>query len=291
MPDLLAVSDRSAVADRPEPDGIAGRGVAWTIHRERVLLAGWGRAILLQIAHPMVARGVAEHSAFTTEPWGRLRRLHRTLRSMLALTFGPAEEASAAASRINAIHDRVHGRLGEPAGGAPAGAGYTAHDPALLTWVHATLLDSFLLAYRLFVGPISPAAADRYCGEASGIEMHLGIPAGHLPRTEAHLHDYLETMLASGAIEVTDTARGLSREILAPSASRVLGPALWLAALPTVGLLPPTVRAAYGLSWDRRRERALRVLAAVTRRALPLAPPALRYWAVARRAERRLRVR
>lgn len=288
MPDMLALPDRLG---SDALDGTALRGVAWTIHRERVLLAGWGRAILLQIAHPMVARGVAEHSAFSTEPWGRFRRLHRTLRSMLALTFGPAEEAAAAASRINTIHDRVHGRLGEPAGGALAGAGYSAHDPALLTWVHATLLDSFLLAYRLFVGPIGPAAADRYCGEASGIEPHLGIPAGRLPRTEAQLRDYLETMLASGAIEVTDTARGLSREILAPPAPRVLGPALWLAALPTVGLLPPAVRVAYGLPWDRRRERALGVLAAVIRRALPLAPPPLRYWAVARRAERRLRVR
>src|SRR6476661_1511339 len=85
-----------------------------TIHRERVLLAGWGRAILLQLAHPMVARGVAEHSAFTTEPWGWSRRLHRTLHAMLALTFGSEEEAAAAAARINAIHDRLHGRSSRP---------------------------------------------------------------------------------------------------------------------------------------------------------------------------------
>src|SRR5216684_3904049 len=142
-------------------DGVA---VAWRIHRERVLLAGWGRAILLQLAHPMVARGVAEHSGFTADRWGRVRRLHRTLHAMLALTFGPAEDAGAAAARINAIHDRVHGRLdhaagGEPpaprtnatpvrvharldpaAGGEPAAAGNSAHDPPLLRWVHATLL-------------------------------------------------------------------------------------------------------------------------------------------------------
>ncbi len=257
--------------------------MAWRIHRERVLLAGWGRAILLQVAHPKVARGVAEHSGFTTEPWGRLRRLHRTLAAMLALTFGSEEEAAGSAARINAIHDRVHGRLEE------GGAAYSAHDPELLTWVHATLIESFLLAYRLFVGPVAPAEADRYCLEASGIEPALGIPSGRLPRAEAELREYLDAMLASGAIAVTDTARRLSREILSPPAPLVVRPALWLAALPAVGLLPPAIRAAYGLRWDGRRERALQILAAATRGSLPLTPRVLRYWAVARRAEQRRR--
>jgi uncharacterized protein (DUF2236 family) len=280
--------------DRPAaelPDGIARAGVAWRIHRERVLLAGWGRAILLQLAHPMVAQGVADHSVFTTEPWGWVRRLDRTLRSMLALTFGSDAEASAAASRINAIHDRVHGRLGVAAGGAPAGADYSAHDPELLSWVHATLLDSFLLAYRLFVGPIGRREGDRYCEEASGIEPLVGIPPGRLPRSEAQLQEYLETTRASGAIEVTATARRLSRQILAPPVPRVLRPALRVAALPAVGLLPADIRAAYGLPWSPHRDRALRALAAVSRRALPLTPPRLRYWSDARRAERRLRAR
>jgi uncharacterized protein (DUF2236 family) len=265
---------------------VAG-GVAWRIHRERVLLAGWGRAILLQLAHPMVAAGVAQHSRFTVERWGRLRRLHRTLSSMLALTFGGDEESVAAAARINAIHDRVHGRLGEAAGGLPAGATYSAHDPELLAWVHATLLDSHLLAYRLFVGPLGRAEADRYCAEASGIESLLDIPDGRLPRREVELRDFLDAMLASGVIEVTETARRLSVEIIRPPVPRVLAPALWVAALPAVGLLPPAIRAAYGFAWDRRRDRALRGLAALVRGGLPLVPSPLRYWEVARRAARR----
>jgi uncharacterized protein (DUF2236 family) len=270
-------------------DGVALPGVAWRIHRERVLLAGWGRAILLQLAHPLVARGVVEHSGFTTDRRGRVRRLHRTLHAMLALTFGPAEDAGAAATRINAIHDRVHGRLDHAAGGEPAGAPYSAHDPALLAWVHATLLDSFLGAYRLFVGPLDTVAADRYCLESSGIEARLGIPAGRLPRTESALQAYLETMLASGVLEVTDTARALAREVLAPPAPRILRPALWLAALPAVGLLPPSIREGYGLPWDARRARALALVAVATRVSLPLLPPPLRYWAAARRAMRRAR--
>ncbi len=260
-------------------------GMAWRIHRERVLMAGWGRAILLQIAHPKVARGVAEHSAFATDRWGRLRRLHRTLSAMLALTFGSEEEAAGSAARINAIHDRVHGQIEDSAGHAS----YSAHDPELLTWVHGTLAESFLLTYRLFVGPLTTAEADRYCLEASGIEPALGIPPGLLPRTEHQLREYLEAMLAEGSITVTDAARRISREIIRPPAPALVRPALWLAALPAVGLLPPAIRAAYGFPWDGRRARALRGLAAVTRGPLPLVPPALRYWALARRAERRLR--
>jgi uncharacterized protein (DUF2236 family) len=266
------------------PEAFVADGVAWRIHRERVLLAGWGRAILLQLAHPLVARGVAEHSVFTTEPWGWARRLHRTLGAMLALTFGSDAAAAAAAARINTIHDRVHGRLDRTAGGEAAGAPYSAHDPALLAWVHATLLDSFLGAYRLFVGPLPRMDADRYCAEASGIEVRLGIPAGRLPRTEAALRAYLEGMLAGDALEVTDTARALAREVLAPPVPYLLRPALRLAALPAVGLLPPAIRAGYGLPWDARHARALAVVAAISRRGLPLVPPPLRYWAAARRA-------
>ncbi|MGH7414283.1 MAG: oxygenase MpaB family protein [Candidatus Rokuibacteriota bacterium] len=271
------------------PAGIACHGISRRIHQERVLLAGWGRAILLQIAHPKVARGVAEHSGFATEPRGRLRRLRRTLDAMLALTFGSAEETAGVTGRIKAIHDRVHGRLEEAGGGAAAGASYSAHDPELLTWVHATLIESHLLTYRLFVGPVTAAEADRYCVEASGIEPALGIPAGRLPRSEAALRGYLDAMLASGAIEVTDTARWLSREILAPPAPRIVRPALWLAALPAVGLLPPAIRAGYRVPWNGRHERALRIVAGAARAGLPLVPPGLRYWAVARRAERRAR--
>ena len=274
---------------RAEP--FVGDGLAWTIHRERVLLAGWGRAILLQLAHPLVARGVAEHSRFSHEPWAWVRRLDRTVSAMLALTFGPAESAHAAAARINGIHDRVHGRLDHGAGGLSAGAAYSAHDPALLTWVHATLVDSFVLTYRYFVGPLESAQADRYCAEASGIEAMLEIPAGRLPRTEAELGSYLDGMLASGAIEVTDTARGLARQVLEPpvpwALRPLLRPLLRVAALPAIGLLPAPIREAYGLPWSAGRERALQVMAAAARGVLPVVPPRLRYWPAARRAVRR----
>src|SRR5262245_10533509 len=74
------------------PANQQSRPIAWRLHQEVVLLAGWGRAILLQLAHPLVAQGVADHSGFRGERWGRLHRLDRTLRAMLALTFGTDRE-------------------------------------------------------------------------------------------------------------------------------------------------------------------------------------------------------
>ena len=196
-----------------------GQPISWTIHREVVLLFGWGRAILMQFAHPLVARGVADHSAFRAEAFGGWRRLHRTLGAMLALTFGEREAARRAAERINAIHDRVHGRL--PCAEGPFGAGtpYSACDPALLGWVHATLVDSFLLAYERFVRRLSPAERDAYCAESAGIESLLRIPAGALPRTASALGSYVAAQLEGGEIFVTETARTLARGVLYPPMS------------------------------------------------------------------------
>ncbi len=272
--------------------GLAGpRSVAWKINREVVLLLGWGRAILLQFAHPLVAAGVAEHSTFMTNRRARLRRLRQTLRAMLDLTFGTKAEVERAAGGINAIHDRVRGVLREPTGIFPAGTPYSAHDPALLAWVHATLLDTFPLTYELFVGPLTPEEKDRYCVEASGLEPLLGIPSGQLPRSTAELHRYLDEMLGSGQIAVGETARHLARELLHPPLPLWLqplaAPLLWLARLPVIGTLPPPIREAYGLPWRPHEAAALRLMSIVLRRLLPLVPPVLRFWPKARHAARR----
>lgn len=287
LPASASCSRAGAGAALPDPAGSApcARAVTHKLHREIVLLAGWGRAILLQIAHPLVAWGVAEHSSFLRDRRGWWARLRRTVDAMLALTFGTPEEAAHVAAGINAMHGLVHGRLREPQGLFPAGTAYAATDPALLRWVHATLVDSSLLAYELYVGPLTPEERDRYCAEASGIEPLLRIPAGFLPRSTAELHRYLARTLASGEIAVTDTARSLAREIVSPQVPRVLQPLVALARLPTIGLLPPLLREAYGFRWDARQEAALQHSARLTRALLPLAPPPLRYWPAARRRQ------
>src|SRR5262249_47768825 len=141
---------------QPSPSQAGGESprMAWRLHQEVVLLAAWGRALLLQLAHPLVAQGVLDHTGLRAERWGLLLRLDRPVRAMLALTFGSAEEAEDAARAIRAVHKRVHGQLATAKGALPTRA-YSAEDPLLLTWVHATLLDSYLLTYELLVQPLA----------------------------------------------------------------------------------------------------------------------------------------
>jgi uncharacterized protein (DUF2236 family) len=261
--------------------------VAWKIHSEVALLLGWGRAILLQFAHPAVAAAVADHSLFHLQAWGRLGRLRRTLEAMLTLTFGTSEERLGAARAINAIHDRVHGRLGDLGGSIQAGRPYSARDPKLLLWVHATLLDSYVRTYELYVGRLTAAERDRYCAEAREIAVLLGIPGVALPATWAALQGYVEGMLAGQQIAVTATARTLARQVLSPPRPHAARPVLWLMRLSTAGMLPPQVRDTYGFAWGTGQERAFRIMVRSVRLLLAVAPSALRRWPVARRAYRR----
>ena len=126
----------------------AGPGsITWKINREVIVVAGWGRAILLQLAHPAVAAGVHDHSSFRGSIRSSFRRLHSTVGAMLSLTFGDTEQMIAAAARHQ--HDSRPGTRSHRATGRAST--YSAHDPDLQRWVHATLLESIPLMYELLV--------------------------------------------------------------------------------------------------------------------------------------------
>jgi uncharacterized protein (DUF2236 family) len=260
-----------------------GRVVSQKINGEIVVVLGWGPAILLQFAHPLVAAGVADHSSFGARPVERLHRFRHTLDAMLALTFGSSQEVEQAARSINAIHDRVSGQLPTGMGPFPSRTAYSAHDPELLRWVHATMLDILPRTYELFVGPLTAQERDIYCAEGSGVEPLLGIPSGYLPTSMAQLRRYMAEMLASDEITVTPLARRLARAIVSPDFVGAAGPLLSLNRLASIGLLPAKIRTAYGFSWSRRHEAALRLAAAGVRRLLPVMPGMLRRWPAARR--------
>jgi uncharacterized protein (DUF2236 family) len=203
---------------------------------------------------------------------------------MLALSYAP-EQVPAVARRINGIHDRGNGRLTEGTAHIPAGSAYSAHDPELLRWVHATLIDSFLVTYERFIGPLSAEEQDRYCADSQYMEQVVGLPPGFLPGSVAELRAYLDGMFASGEIAVTGTARMLARPILWPDAPLVLRPFGAVTRLATLGMLPPDIRVGYGLRWTTGQAYLLRALAWLVRHGLPLVPGPLRYWRIARRAD------
>lgn len=267
-----AVRDRLLRSDHER----AGPGsVTWTVNREVIVVAGWGRAILMQLAHPAVAAGVHHHSSFRGSLRASLRRLQSTVASMQAITFGDTDAMIDAAARVNAIHDRVRGHSAE-------GTSYWAHDPELQRWVHATLLESVPLAYERIIGPLTARERDHYCVESAIMEPLMGMPVHSLPRCAGQLDSYMREMLASDQLTVTDTSRALARAVLYPPKWPVAWPAFRAMQLLTIGSLPPSMRQAYGFMWDSRDERALARWTATIRHVLRLMPSVAREWPISR---------
>lgn len=202
---------------------------------EAILLAGGARAILLQLAHPAVGRGVAEHSDFASRP---LDRLHGTLTYLYVIQFSTPDEAARIAQRVGRAHRPV------------VGAGYDARDVALQVWVAATIYDTAVRMHELVFGALSPAEAQYMLDDSAVVATTLGVPRSEWPATPAAFAEYW----AGVPLRVEQPARDVARALLHP----VAGP-LWMRALmPTVrtvtaGLLGDELRRAYGLEFDDRK--------------------------------------
>jgi uncharacterized protein (DUF2236 family) len=297
--------------ERTEAAGLYGPdSEAWRLNREAVLLLGAGpRALLLQIAHPLVAEGVDQHSGFRQDPWSRLAS---TTRSYLRIVYGSASQARGEIRRLNALHRSITGPVDDPDAAARHGSTYQARDPELSLWVHATLVDSTIVAFDRWLQPLSRDQRRRYYAETKPIGRAFGVPSSILPSDLDAFEAYLDGMLApDGPVHPTPTAIDLSRHILHPSLAplarqapiaRRLGPATehvarLLAQVPSIAydwqlfpaleLLPPTTRTEYGLDLNP----AQRAIAAWIRTGWlawrAWLPPSLRQFGIARTADRR----
>jgi uncharacterized protein (DUF2236 family) len=245
------------------------------IHRERVLLVGGQRALVLQLAHPMVAAGVADHSDF---PRRALERLGRTLDLTLATVFGSDAEAEEAIASIRRVHERVRG--------ARAGRSYRATDPRLLLWVNATLVDTTLVVYERFVRRLSDEERNRYYEESKGLGPLYGIPDEVTPPDIEAFGAYMRDMLGGDQLTATEESRRLVQAVLRPPL-----PLRWRvpteAVRPvTVALLPPRIRDMFGLRAGSAARVALAATSVASRALLPLLPNRLRIFPQARAAER-----
>jgi uncharacterized protein (DUF2236 family) len=257
--------------------------VARRINAERVVLFGWSRAILLQLAHPLIAAGVAEHSSFRGGAFTAAMRLHHTVRAMLSLTFGTAAEREETLEHIRGIHRRVRGHLAAAAGPFPAGTPYFADDPDLLLWVHATLLDSIPLVYERLVGPLTAAERDAYCDEAADVALALGARPEEVPHNSRALRAYVDGMYGSGRLAVSAQAREVAAAVLAPPLAWLVAPAATANRLVTVGLLPGPIRTQYGFRWSGRDERRMRTVIRLVRTMRQVLPRTVALWPEARR--------
>jgi uncharacterized protein (DUF2236 family) len=253
------------------------------INAERIVLLGWLRAVLLQLAHPLIAAGVAEHSSFRGGTGGTaLSRLHHTVAAMLALTFGDDRQQEEVLDAIRAIHRRVHGSLPAACGPFPAGTPYSAEDPALVLWVHATLIDSIVRVYEQLVRSMTDAERDAFCADSASVAIALGARNVDVPRRWPQLQEYLHTTYTSGVITPGDQARMLAAALLSPIRGLAAAPVGAILSLLAAGLLPPTVRRGYGFEWSRDRERAFRTVTAMLRLARRVTPQLIRWWPEAR---------
>jgi uncharacterized protein (DUF2236 family) len=265
--------------------------VSRRINGERFVLAGWSRAILMQMAHPLIAAGVADHSSFKEGPVKAALRLRETVAAMLALTFGSDDVHARTIGRILAIHRRVHGQLGERVGRFPAGTSYSAEDPALVLWVHLTLLESTVLAHEALVGPLAVRDRDAYCDEAAPVAIELGAIPSLIPRTWTALLASLDDKYRSDTLAVGPQARFVAEALLSGPFSRLAGPAGWINRRITVGWLPASIRTLYGFEWSDRNERQLARILGGLRQIRRASPAVVALWPDARRDARRRRIR
>ena len=240
------------------------------VGQEALTLLGGGRAVLLQLAHPLVAAGVAEHSDFRSDP---LSRLLRTLTLMHTLVFGTRRQVRRALDRFQAAHARVRGRLPQAVGPFPAGTPYMAGDPHLKLWVHATLVDTSLLTYERFVAPLTPEERSSYYADTRLLAQLLDIPDQSLPSSLPEFRRYVANMLAGDRLAVDNRARRLAWDVLHPRGVGLIPSAsASLLRLVTAGLLPPRLRRAFGLKWGPSRQTLLDGLSRTTRLLRPVAP-------------------
>jgi uncharacterized protein (DUF2236 family) len=223
-----------------------------------VLIAGGARAILLQVADPALAAGVARHSDFAHRP---VERLRNTLTFAYAVVLGTPDDAARVATLVNRAHVPVD----------------RAQDAELQLWVAATLYDTATRVHDRVFGPCPDAVADELYASYASLGTALQMPARLWPTDRAAFARYWDALVQS--LEVTDDARQIAHDLFAP----VTAPAWLRAGLPlgrtlTLDLLPASIRSAYGFEWTPRDERRARRAWALLRFVVAITPHRLRSW-------------
>jgi uncharacterized protein (DUF2236 family) len=253
-------------------DGVFGPGsMMWQVHREAALFLGAGRALLLQLAHPWVAAGVADQSQVFANPLGRF---HRTFSTVYTMAFGTRDQALSVARRLYRRHGAVVGALPEAAGAFAPGSAYSANEVNALRWVHATLVETAMLSHDLVLPPLSDAERERYWAEMRLFAGLFGIPQQELPTDWASFQAYTAALMESDVLTVSSAARDIAQRIFSGEATWI-GPPRWFRAL-TAQMLPERLRIAFDLPFGEAERRSAERARAWLRRAYPLLPDRLR---------------
>ncbi len=222
--------NRARIHDTPGPRWFGEDRPIRRVHADASMYVGGLRALLLQSLHPLAMAGVAEHSDYRGDPWGRLQR---TSTFLAVTTFGAAADAQRAVDKVRGIHRRVHGIT-------PEGTAYAASDPHLLEWVHVAEVDSFLHAYQRYgAAPLDQDGCDGYVADTARVAEALGV--ADPPRTEEQLRQRIRRYRPElrGTPAARDAARFL---LLTPPLPLVMRAPYGVLAATSVSLLPAWAR-------------------------------------------------
>lgn len=236
----------------PDQLPLSRTSVSWRVNAEPAVIAGGGRALLMQVAHPGVGAGVEQHSTYASDPWGRL---FRTLDVMTKLAFGTPEQSARQQRMLDKMHRRVRGLTDD-------GTPYSAHDTDLQLWVWATLVDTALLMYEQVQPRLRPSEREVFYAESKLVAYGCGVPRGACPDAWDDFRAYVDGVVERD-LRVTDSARAVATAALVPPLPGALAD---LAAVPnqlvTIGMLPVSLREQFGFAWNpdlqRRLDRWLR---------------------------------
>ena len=233
----------------PDPGLFGPDSVTWRVMREPILLMGAGRALLMQAANPLVAQGAIDHSNYATDPYGRLER---TVEWVTVVCFGTTQEATRATKHVVALHRRVKGHLPESTATerVSGGTAYTADDPGLLRWVHASFVETMLATHDALVGGLDDGERDAFVHEWDAVAALFGLPQRQLWRDAKTMRAYVTRQVQRGPARPGPGSRTVAETVLHPPVSSpALRPAAELPAFVAVGLLPDAVRRGYELPW------------------------------------------
>jgi uncharacterized protein (DUF2236 family) len=201
----LARAYARSVPEHPADAGLFGpQSLVWRVNRDRAFPLAGMRSLMVQALHPLAMAGVADHSDWRRDPFGRLAA---TSGYVLTVTYGDTAAANAAAARVRAVHTHVRGIDGV------TGLAYSAEDPELLLWVHAGMVDSIVTVVKRYGRGLDPAEADRYVAEMVPFAEIVGVPSERVPTSVDALRGYIESV---DLLQATPAARDAIGVVLDP---------------------------------------------------------------------------
>lgn len=262
-----------------DPGYFGPDSITWEVNRELTVLFGGARALLMHAAHPLIAAGARQTSMYSRDPWARLIR---TLMLQSTVTFGSKTEAQEAADKINKLHLKVNGT--DPV----TGGYYDALDHDQLLWVHAALEVSSLYFFERTVRKLTPEERQRYHTENLIAAELILLPREHVPATYEELEAYVDEMVHSDTMLLTDVAQDVADII---SSGPVPKGVKWMwgfISFASFGTLPQPLKQLYGVEWGPWRQRWLDFNLAMLGLIRPFLPERFRLIGPAQIANRRM---